>query len=356
MSKIMEHQSNLDALHRSKNGTLKMFEGAGLPIRYGSRLEQEINLLMNGCGLFDMKASFLIMLKGTDAAMFLQGMVTNDVLKHEKYNLLPALLCTNRGSILHKVEIIRLREDEWVVGCEPGEGPAVGQKLDQFHIREDFTMSLLNRKRIRIDLIGPHSKTSLEQLGFGCTPGLWDFSNQTVITIPCTLGILPRLVNLVPVESSQEFVEELLDQEHTGLAGLNGLDQVRTEFGIPRFGIDYGRDHFPQEASLGDHIAYDKGCYIGQETHARMYHRGHPNRQLVQVLVLEEIKIDVGTKLYVENEEAGYLTSISEIRNDGVRHGIAMIKYKLTADRVPLSAEPGEAGLIQQQPLPATIS
>ncbi|MEY3547393.1 MAG: hypothetical protein RLZZ313_1755, partial [Verrucomicrobiota bacterium] len=53
--------------------------------------------------------------------------------------------------------------------------------------------------------------------------------------------------------------------------GWSALDLARIEAGIPRFGVDIDESHLPPEAGLDrDGISYTKGCYIGQETIARI--------------------------------------------------------------------------------------
>ena len=58
-------------------------------------------------------------------------------------------------------------------------------------------------------------------------------------------------------------------------------DCVRVEHGRPRFGVDLDDSVIPQEAGLNERaVSFSKGCYVGQETVARLYYRGKPNRQL----------------------------------------------------------------------------
>jgi folate-binding protein YgfZ len=53
------------------------------------------------------------------------------------------------------------------------------------------------------------------------------------------------------------------------------------EHGRPRYGVDLDDSVIPQEADLNDRaVSFTKGCYVGQETVARLFYRGKPNRQL----------------------------------------------------------------------------
>ena len=107
-----------------------------MPTSYFDRLSEEINLLLNGCGLFDLKSCWLIALKGVEADTFLQGMVTSDVMQLEIGQIQSSLICGNKGKILHHLEIFRRHEKEWIVICDPGEGRAVGTMIDNFHVEE----------------------------------------------------------------------------------------------------------------------------------------------------------------------------------------------------------------------------
>ena len=59
------------------------------------------------------------------------------------------------------------------------------------------------------------------------------------------------------------------------------VECLRVEQGRPRYGIDLDDTVIPQEAGLNERaVSFTKGCYVGQETVARLYHRGKPNRHL----------------------------------------------------------------------------
>jgi folate-binding protein YgfZ len=56
---------------------------------------------------------------------------------------------------------------------------------------------------------------------------------------------------------------------------------LRIEHGRPRYGIELDDSVIPQEAGLNERaVSFTKGCYVGQETVARLYYRGKPNRGL----------------------------------------------------------------------------
>ena len=107
----MEIYKKIDKLHRKLGSKIQKFEsGAGLTLSYSDRFPEEINLLLNGCGLFDLKSCWLIALNGQDAGTFLQGLVTSDVLGLKAGQIQSSLICDNKGKINHHIKIFRSHE------------------------------------------------------------------------------------------------------------------------------------------------------------------------------------------------------------------------------------------------------
>ena len=355
----MDIYKKLDYLHLILGGNMQEFEsGACLPTNYSDRLSEEINLLLKGCGLFDLKACWLIALKGPDAGTFLQGMVTSDVLKLEVGQIHESLICGNKGKIKHHLLILRSHSNEWIVICDPGEGRAVGTLLDNFHVREDLNLRLLNNEEmLRMDIIGPYAEDILEKIGRDSDNFQWDFDGTTVFSSKYYLGRSPRFVNLVEIGAIQKYFDEILKFQNVDLIGLKAFDMIRISEGVPRAGIDYRKDNFPQEAALGNHISYNKGCYIGQEPHARMYHRGHPNWLSVWLKIPRKSSVAAGSPLFHDGKEIGAITSIAESINDqGIQRGIAMIRYETAREKKLLAFSPDQQPFIEHEPLPTNIS
>jgi folate-binding protein YgfZ len=83
---------------------------------------------------------------------------------------------------------------------------------------------------------------------------------------------------------------------------------VRVEHGQPRYGIDLDDSTIPQEADLNERaVSFTKGCYVGQETVARLYYKGKPNRHLRGLLLSEPT--EPGTALTLGERSVGSLGS-----------------------------------------------
>ncbi|MBF0280687.1 MAG: hypothetical protein HQM13_23035 [SAR324 cluster bacterium] len=343
--------SAIDDFH-SKNGCkFQEYEGINLPLSYEEGIEKEIQLMQSSAGIIDLKAFTLVSMEGPEAATFLQGMVSNDVLQIKIGEKQSNLLSHPKGKILYHLEVLRTGEEEYLILTNAGEGVFVGGYLDHFHIREDLEIKLLTPDYLRCDLIGPSGERALCDLGYEHQMR-WKFQNHPMVSVQSHIGTIPRFVNIVPLTIFAEFLKLLLKTEHNlGLVGFEAYDEIRIDVGIPRAGVDYTQDNFPQEAALMDHISYKKGCYIGQETHARMYHRGHPNWQSVAIAVPINLKLQVGSDLFRGQDKIGKVTSLSRIEKDGQRRGIAFIKYQYVKDQVPLAIRADEDEIIEQSPL-----
>jgi folate-binding protein YgfZ len=172
------------------------------------------------------------------------------------------------------------------------------------------------------------------------------------------LGSLPRVLLLAPAPLAPRLAEALLGAG-ARLAGYEAFDECRLWARVPRFGADFPADFLPAEAALYTHIAFDKGCYVGQEVHARQHYRGHANRKLVSVDVPENIAqaMQAGARLFLGGEDVGALTSLSRQARpragDGepVRRGIAVVRYAVAVGGAPLSAQADAAATIAVAPL-----
>ena len=91
---------------------------------------------------------------------------------------------------------------------------------------------------------------------------------------------------------------------------LPAVESARLEAGFPLFGVDITAENLPQEVARDSRaISFTKGCYLGQETVARIDAIGHVNRLLVGVRFDSTDVPDSGTELLVGDQKIGHVTS-----------------------------------------------
>ena len=225
------------------------------------------------CGLIDRSERGKLALSGEDAKSFLQGQVTNDV-----EGLTPGTGCyaaflTPKGKMLGDLRVLDTGE-ELLLDTERAALQGLFNMIRRFSIGYDAQLHKRTVERGLLSLIGPeadavapgvpaaeHSHHALEIAGVGARAIRTDVGIDLLCDSADTATLLAALeIPLVP-----EAVGEC----------------VRIERGRPRYGVDLDDTVIPQEAGLNERaVSFTKGCYVGQETVARLFYRGKPNRHL----------------------------------------------------------------------------
>ena len=88
-------------------------------------------------------------------------------------------------------------------------------------------------------------------------------------------------IDLLCEAADTQSLSATLIARGAGAVSEGAVECVRVEHGRPRYGIDLDDTVIPQEAGLNERaVSFTKGCYVGQETVARLYYKGKPNRHL----------------------------------------------------------------------------
>jgi len=330
-------------------------EGAGFPLDFGEPAAEDL-AITGGVGVFDRSAWEVLLVRGEDAGKFLNGLTTNDVESLQPGVLGAGLFCSTKGKILHAVDVVGTRPDQFLLICEPGDGNSVAGHLESYHIREAVEIGRV--PLVCIDVLGPGGETALATLGHSPGEAIGSFHDAPVIAATHPLGALPRKVVLVPEPVAALWLETLLQQApEARLIGSEAYERACIAAGVPRFGVDYGTDNLPAEGALHDRLCFTKGCYVGQEVHARLHYRGHVNRKLMALeFPAEQLEaLQVGAPLYAEGAEVGTLTGLaSPMAGEGPQgraRGVAMVRHEQAAARAHLSLSPAGPPLVDLHPM-----
>ncbi|MFA9270444.1 MAG: folate-binding protein YgfZ, partial [Baekduiaceae bacterium] len=115
-------------------------------------------------------------------------------------------------------------------------------------------------------------------------------------------------VDVLAVAEDREAVEAALFAAGAEPVGEAIAEIVRVEHGRPRYGLDLDESVIPQEAALNERaVSFTKGCYVGQETVARLFYKGKPNRHLRGLKL--SAPIVTGATLRLGEKEVGRLAS-----------------------------------------------
>ena len=184
--------------------------------------------------------------KGSEAAAYLQRMVSNDVEALEPGEACQALLLTAKARLIAPLTVLRREEDDFLLLTEPSLGDRVTGELLRFRFA---------------------AKCEIEQ----------ELHTSTIV-----LGE-EAPAGAIPTDDYGVPAHELLDADAADVATLdaNELERLRILAATPAWGRELDDRVLPAEAGLEERaISFTKGCYPGQEPVARMHYRGHPNRGL----------------------------------------------------------------------------
>jgi folate-binding protein YgfZ len=231
--------------------------------------------LTEGCGLVDRSERGKLALTGPDAKAFLQGQVTNDVEGLEPGRGCYAALLTPKGKMLGDLRVLDLG-DELLLDTERSALQELFNMIRRFKLGSELELHKRTLEMGLLSLIGPEARTvaGAEGLGRAEHDNLRaELAGRPVVLVATDLG-----VDVFTQAADTDAVREALDAP---VIPEEVAEIVRVESGRPRYGVDLDDGVIPQEAGLNERaVSFTKGCYVGQETVARLFYRGKPNRHL----------------------------------------------------------------------------
>ena len=235
-----------------------------------------------GAGLIDLSERGLIRVSGSEATMFLNGLVTNDMKSLAENRWMPAVFPTVQGRLIGVVRIVRMK-DGFLIDTERASHDAVLKTISRFTMAGDFKVTDVTDESAIVSLQGKRAGEVVEKVLNTIVAdlprnGVSEHEGVTIIRATHTAEDGFDLV--FDATRAAEMREALQD------AGATPVDQetfeiLRIEAGIARFGRDMDETNVVPELNLEDAVSYTKGCYVGQEIIVRIKHRGHPGKKLV---------------------------------------------------------------------------
>jgi tRNA-modifying protein YgfZ len=253
--------------------------------------------------LVDRSETGKLALTGPEAKAFLNGQLTNDIEALEPGQGCYAALLTHKGKMLADLRVIDTRS-ELLLLCERPALQALFDALRRFKVGFDCELHKRTLERGLLSLIGPRAAAMTGQVDgteHANEPGV--IGGAEVLLIRTDVG-----VDVLCESHDTERVRDNL--VHAGAVAIDEAtaEVLRVERGRPRYGIDLDDSVIPQEAGLNERaVSFTKGCYVGQETVARLHYRGKPNRHLRGLRL--SAPVATGTPLVLGEREVGRVGS-----------------------------------------------
>ena len=230
----------------------------------------EYELVRQSVGVIDRSDRGKLRLLGDEAADFLQGQVTNDVEALDAGTGCYAALLNHQGKVRTDMRV--LRADGWIwLDTEPGFQELLARTVEMYGIGRDVKAEDVTTGYAILSLLGPGARAALDspppESEYAFVEGDHGIYMSTLggVDVICEANRADEVRAALDAEELSEEVAECL----------------RIEAGRPRFGADFDAGTIPEEAGLNERaVSFTKGCYVGQETVARLHYKGKPNRHL----------------------------------------------------------------------------
>jgi folate-binding protein YgfZ len=235
--------------------------------------------LREDCGLVDRSERGKLALTGAEAKSFLSGQVTNDIEALSPGHGCYAALLTHKGKMLADLRILDLGEELWL----DTERVALQALFDGLRGHLIGFGAELHKRTLQqglLSLVGPRAREIASAPDLGAD----EHANASgrVAGFDVTLVTTDTGLDVICASEETDALASALVEAGATRVGADAAECLRIERGRPRYGIDMDDATIPQEAGINERaVSFTKGCYVGQETVARLHYRGKPNRRLL---------------------------------------------------------------------------
>ena len=270
--------------------------------------------LTAGCGLADVSSRSRVELTGADRVQFLHSFCTNDIKRLAPGEGCEAFLTNHQGKTVGHV-IVRILAEAILLYTAPGQAARIIEHLNRFVISDRVEFRDLTPITGELLLAGASSHLTLTSVSVPSLPAnLYGHGRFLVAGIDVCLQRVdfagePSYFLTTAAEDFAAVRNALLNAGAISCEPT-AVDAARIETGTPLFGTDITEENLPQEIGRNPRaISFTKGCYLGQETVARIDAMGHVNRLLVGVMFTSSDVPAAGTELFVAEKPVGKVTS-----------------------------------------------
>jgi folate-binding protein YgfZ len=268
----------------------------------------------------DRSARVRLDVTGPDRAKFLHNLTTSDVKRLPAGRGCEAFVTSPQGKTLGYV-LLHVADDRILLRTDPGGLVHILPHFQKYGLFDEVAWDDASERTFEHHLAGRQSAPLLAALGVS-VPADGELSHATGSFAGCAVSIIREsptghagLTLIGPLDDASKVAESLRQAgEDFGLVELDAdtFEALRIAAGTPVFGRDVTADNLPQEVGRDARaISFVKGCYLGQETVARIDALGHVNKLLKGLRFDTDEPPPAGTALEADGKAVGTVTSSS---------------------------------------------
>jgi folate-binding protein YgfZ len=296
-------------------------------------------------GWIDRSERGKLALTGTDAKEFLQGQVSNDVVALTPGSGCYAALLTPKGKMLGDLRILDTG-DELQLDTERVALQELFNTIRRFSLGYDVQLHKRTLERGLISLLGPDS----DRISGVHAPPAAEYAHlaATLDGVDLRAVRTDAGIDLICASDQTDELTRVLSARGAEPISDATAECLRIERGRPRYGIDLDDSVIPQEAGLNERaVSFQKGCYVGQETVARLFYRGKPNRQLRGLRLSGPVA--VGSEIVSADRVVGRLSSVAASPRFGAI-GLALLRREAPPGSDVLVGETRVSAIVTELP------
>ena len=328
--------SPLHSHHQAAGARFIVDDGWEVPAAFRG-LDAEYRAATQGVALADRSSVGRLQATGPDVLDLLNRLSTNAVDPLDPGAGEATVLTTNKGRIIDWITLLH-PGDRTVILTSPPCAEAVSAWIDRYTIIEDVTVEDVTPATALIGVLGPAAAAVVEQvLGpsaaelppLGCRTVPWGAGEVLAArTDPLRVPGYDLLVDASDAVTLWDALAEAGAAHGVEPIGLEAMEALRVENGLPRWGHELGDAYNPLEAGLTGSVSWTKGCYIGQEVVARLWTYHKVQKYLVGLAFQADgdARPTPGAALHVGDARVGALTSVAFSPGAGALLGLGYLR------------------------------
>jgi folate-binding protein YgfZ len=311
-----------------------------------SELARHYAALTEYAGVLPCPRRTVLELTGADRKQFLHNLCTNDIVKLSEGSGCEAFVTNVQGKTIGHV-FVYCEAERLVVETVTDQADRLLGHLDYYLIREDVQMTDCSASYGHLVLCGLAAPDVLRSLWDRTPEALFDHhrhSETTIARVP--LGYPPCFLLRAPVDDVVPLQSQLVERGAVETASA-AFEAVRIETGFPWFGVDVTDANLPQETGrVALAVSFTKGCYLGQETVARIDALGHVNRQMACVRFQDGSMPPRKMPLFHADKVVGHITSAALLPLLDATIALAILRREVCSAGTQLDSDIGPAGVV----------
>lgn len=313
-----------------------------------SRHSEQKQIARQGVAIYQQSHSGVIELTGEDCLQFLHNQTTNDIKSLKPGQGCQAVFVNSTGRTLD-LATVYVTEETILLLVSAQRVQFLMEWLDRYLFPMDrVTLKNVSDSYTIYPLMGEKTAAFLEAFNVG-TPLESAFASHAMITIediPVRLAVgtdiaLPGYTLMVASDSASALEQTLTDAGAV-LISEAVWQELSFEQGRPLPDYELTEDYNPLEAGLWNAISFDKGCYIGQETIARLNTYQGVKQRLWGLRLSQLVEPD--TPITLDGKKVGKLTRSLETEA-GIK-GLGYVRTKAGGEGLKVKVGDAEAEVI----------